>query len=182
MNSIYSYLKFTVVDRTPGWGLISALRKKEINLQIVTGKRIKLVERTGQQLKSMIWKADPWGGIQCWDLDCPVCEHEQKKRICRVSNVVYISTCMDCQEEGRKCSYIGETSRSLAERAREHKEDAGKTVELSHIRDHKDAHHRKVSRMPRMKYKIDKRCKSALERQVREAVIIKLQGREGVIY
>ena len=79
------------------------------------------MERTGNKMKSLIWKADPWGGVECWDKSCPVCCEEKEKQICRSRNVVYKAVCQDCAEEGRKYTYIGETSRSLAERAGEHK-------------------------------------------------------------
>ena len=41
----------------------------------VTGYKLKVVERAGSTLKSLLWKADPTE-LDCWTLDCPVCQCE----------------------------------------------------------------------------------------------------------
>ena len=67
----------------------------------------------------------------------------------------------------------------MAERACEHRKNTNKEEEKSYIRTHKEEVHPEEEEELRMKYSVDKRCKSALERQVREAVVIKLQARNG---
>ena len=68
----------------------------------------------------------------------------------------------------------------MAERAIEHREDTRNKEKISHIREHKEEYHSEKTDLPRMKYKVEKRCRTALERQVREAVVIKLMARDGV--
>ena len=67
--------------------------------------------------------------------DCPTCANREtgKSSSCRISNIVYEATCIECLKQvsdgikpkdqvGR---YIGESSRTLAERSREHVAGAG---------------------------------------------------------
>ena len=166
------------VDRSPEGQLITRLREKEREMQTVSGRKVKLVEKTGDQLKSLIWKSDPLGGIECWDLDCVVCQEETERQICRKKNVVYTSTCLKCKEKGETWVYVGETSRSLAERAGEHRQDLKDEKEHSHMFTHREEKHQGEEQV-RMKFSVAKVCRSALERQVRETVCIKLLTKEG---
>ena len=79
---------------------------------------------------------------------------------------------------GEKYIYVGETSRSLAERAREHKEDGVQEKEHSHIYCHQEDRHKGEDPI-RMKFENDTTCRSAFERQVRETVRIKLLTKSG---
>ena len=47
------------IRRTPGGTLVNQLRKEEEKLWPVLGHRLKLVEKCGTKLKSLLWKADP---------------------------------------------------------------------------------------------------------------------------
>ena len=71
--------------------------------------------------------------------------------------------------------YVGETARSVSERAGEHWEDAMGGKEESHMLEHMAAAHREET-IPEFRFRVVKRCKSALERQVREAVRIEMRG------
>ena len=95
---------------------------------------MKLVERCGIKLKSLLWKADPWGGIQCADISCPICLEESDRPICNVANAIYSNTCKQCKTEGKSTQYIGETSRTVIERAKEHTRDRGDPKKSSHMR------------------------------------------------
>ena len=108
----------------------------------MAGHRVKLVERAGRSLKNLLWCADPWGGIPCTSLDCPVCTSDQETQICKVPNIVYLNTCLICKEEGVTAQYVGETSRTLYERGKEHHADARKkNSDRSHIGTHMLEYH-----------------------------------------
>jgi hypothetical protein len=72
--------------------------------------------------------------------------------------------------------YMGESSRSLYERAREHWTDADKRVEECHMMEHQNASHRGEDGAPTFKFKLVKGFRTALERQLREAVRIQQRG------
>ena len=71
--------------------------------------------------------------------------------------------------------YVGETSRSVGERAAEHWADKEKGEEECHMIEHFKMVHR-AGAVPEFNFKVVKGCKSAMERQVREAVRIQLRG------
>ena len=111
------------------------LRSKEHGLVDTIGTRIKLIERAGTSLKHKLWIADPWGGVPCRGLSCPVCTGDQENQICCVRNIIYTNSCITCKEKGTTALYVGETSRTLKERSLEHREDGEK--EFTHIYNHK---------------------------------------------
>ena len=71
--------------------------------------------------------------------------------------------------------YVGESARSLYERASEHWEGAMSGKEENHMLEHLAASHRDVQ-LPSFRFRVVKKCKTALERQVREAVRIEMRG------
>ena len=166
------------VKRTPGGTLVNQLRREEEKLWPVLGHRVKLVEKCGKKLKSLLWRADPWGGVTCMDLSCPLCSEDGDKPVCKVSNAIYSNTCKVCKKEGKSAQYIGETSRTLLERSKEHVRDRGDHKKTSHMREHASEYHP----WEEVQYKFDllRSCSTPLERQVCESVTIKLLKREGV--
>ena len=74
---------------------------------------------------------------------------------------------------------MGETSRSLYERSREHVKDGADRTEDSHIAKHWEQVH-KGEPMPEFRFKIVRSFKDSLSRQVAESVRIDLRG-EGVL-
>ena len=106
-------------------------------------------------------------------------------------NIVYESECKKCNPPGSRSSsdkdglqerrddaslYVGESARSLHERAREHWRDADMRKEESHMIEHEEGVHRGEDG-PEFRFKVIKKCKTSLERQVREAVRIQLRGK-----
>ena len=87
---------------------------------------IKVVERGGRTLKSLLQKSDPWRAPLCTDMSCWICTVEvggQKNCIkggCHLKNVGYVITYLDCQEAGIDKRYEGETKREARIRAEEH--------------------------------------------------------------
>ena len=95
---------------------------------------MKIIERNGPQLTGLLTRSDPWAGGDCGRETGSIFSQDwDKKPNCRQSNTTYRITCQLCLKEGIKAVYIGETSRSMYKRMREHKEDAVTDLEGSHI-------------------------------------------------
>ena len=75
--------------------------------------------------------------------------------------------------------YVGETSRSVQERAAEHWGAARKEQEKSHIHKHQRLEH--PGEKPSFIFKVVSSHKTALSRQIKEAVIIRRRGGAGSI-
>ena len=81
------------------------------------GLKIKVVERAGRSIKSLMPGLDK--GSTCGRQDCFV--HSSGKRgDCNAEGIVYMGTCTLCAEQNVKCTYIGESSRSCYVRGRQH--------------------------------------------------------------
>ena len=100
----------------------------------------------------MLSKSDPLSKKTCNKEDCSVCPHTVKNNICKVRECVYEIKCVECGE-----IYIGETSRSLHERFKEHlfkyeKRDKESVFRKHAIEKHQSVHHdltiRILSRCP----------------------------------
>ena len=85
-NNKISSLLF--IDRTKEGGLTTKLREVEKELGEMIGDKVKIIEKAGDQIKGLLWKADPWG-LPCSDVCCPVClEEEEDMRTCKRKNIV----------------------------------------------------------------------------------------------
>ena len=107
------------VDATPDQELANKCReifkKAELN--------IKVIEKSGQSVRKALSRSDPFKTKNCKKESCEVCATEDKVN-CKHREVVYKISCDGTKENGEKCkniTYIGETSRSIAERFSEHK-------------------------------------------------------------
>ena len=80
---------------------------------------------------------------------------------------------IDSDEKG---VYVGESSRSLYERTKEHWNDAVKDAPDSHMRKHWVECHPDMKEIPKFRFKIVKSFKDSLSRQVAESVRIDLRG------
>ena len=78
-----------------------------------TDLQIKVVEKAGTSLKRLLCKSNPFRPNKCIDSECYVCKNSDKLN-CKSRECVYKLTCA-CND-----AYIGETSRSIAERVGEH--------------------------------------------------------------
>lgn len=72
-----------------------------------SGMRIKVVERTGQTIKSQLQTSNPFRPTECGRLDCFVCTSGGKGNS-QTENVTYKIECEG--QPGRKGKYKGETS------------------------------------------------------------------------
>ena len=96
----------------------------------------------------------------CTSKDCPA------KDICRRSNVVYLATCQLCDEQ-----YIGQTSRQLHVRAREHLRSAKQRSTTTALGDHYRQRH--PNNTPSIGFKILRSSPDCLRLRILEAFEIK---------
>ena len=177
------------VEQTRGGALASAMRKKMENLAPMLGFRFRVMESAGTTLADLLSNKNLWQGEACGRKHCHPCQQKSEKREdCAKENVLYESRCTQCNgmEKGKEETtikdnrsspsiYVGETSRSLMERAREHHDDYKKTKEDSHMTKHwANSHPGPVK--PKFHQYIIGSFKSSLERQVAEAVRIQHRG------
>ena len=107
---------------------------------------------------------------------------------CKVRNVLYESACVLCNgdrvEKKNKWGsfremvgvYVGETSKSIFERAGEHWQDVKAGKVESHMLKHWETDHSDDKGLPNFKIGIVRTCQDALSRQVGESVRIVLRG------
>ena len=142
------------VDQTMGGALQKSLQMAEDKVAEMVGYRIRMVESSGTQLCRLLPCTNPWKGQHCGRASCYTCEQGgEVLQNCRQRNVLYESMCMVCnqEEEGRKTTnqkdklqmlkeqtgvYVGETSRSIFEKAGEHRRDAVAGQEDSNMMKH----------------------------------------------
>ena len=181
------------VEQTPKGELAGRLREAMRSMEQTLGFKIKVVERTGRSLGSKFPLGNLWDGTRCGREDCVTCEQEgEELPKCTKTNLVYENICVDCnpgaigkgEEEQIRIDiptvYIGETSRSLYERAKEHYDGARKGEAKNHMIKHKLMEHG-GEQGPNFNMKARKYFRTALARQVAEAVLIRRRGGEGAI-
>ena len=178
------------VDGSPKGSLGRNIREVQKRLNTILGYNTKVVECVGKKLKDLLPNTDPWSGQPCGRQSCIPCgQNGDVKQNCRKRNVIYESKCEICnpnEEDKKKSSslkdgrenpsiYVGETARSISERASEHWADYRSGAEESHILKHWKSHHAGVGE-PKFRFKVVKFCRDALTRQVWEATGIFLRG------
>ena len=123
------------VQRTEGGKLLREMRKKEEKINKVTEDNIRLVERAGTPLERILVNKNPWAKDRCDGINCGICG-ESGRSVCLKTGVVYKHTCLLCKADGKVAIYIGQTSKSLAERAKEHEKALGNKSPKSHAWNH----------------------------------------------
>ena len=121
------------VPRTQGGELATLLREAEIEIQKFSISKIKIVEETGDMVKNLVHKANPWAGEDCAREKCPLCSTGDENGDCRRRNIVYQTQCLKCKTDGRDTLYVGESSRTAYERGIEHQRDWQDEKENSHM-------------------------------------------------
>ena len=89
------------VPQTEHSGLDKTLRENEEEMLKVTGYKLKIVERAGKSLTSMLTKSNPWGGNDCGRSGCLLCQTKADTgknllQSCSKRNIVYETWCADC--------------------------------------------------------------------------------------
>ena len=104
------------VDATPNGELAAECKKALKSSEL----KIRVVERSGQSLRNVLSKSDPFQNGSCGKDTCKVCKANPKIN-CKMRDVVYRIKCLGCTENDQiEGMYIGETARSIGERASEH--------------------------------------------------------------
>ena len=182
------------VEQSPKGELAKRLRESLKDMEQTLGFRVKVVERTGRSLGSKFPLSNLWNGSKCGRGDCTTCEQggEEELPDCTKQNLVYENVCVPCNSGARgrgeqepfktdiPTVYVGETSRSIYERSREHWEGARKGNNKNHMARHQVLEHGGEP-APDFQMKIKGYYKTALARQVAEAVFIRRRGGEGAI-
>ena len=135
-------------------GVWAVRRKKNRVLEPTLGYKIRVVERTGRSLGSIFNQATSWGELDCGRGHCVTCTQEgEDKPNCTRTGIVYESICYKCnpsalrkgelknQESSAPSLYVGETSRSIQERAMEHWNGARKGEDKNHMTKHQLMEH-----------------------------------------
>ena len=170
------------IPSTKGGVLVKMMRDNEKEMAKITRFRVRFQEAGGIQLARM-FSTDLAKGDACQRKDCPPCtSKEEKKTNCKQQSVVYESRCSLCNKEEsshlgeketqREGIYIGETSRSLYERSKEHVEDAKSFKEGSHIVKHWLSSHEEEKEQPEFVFRNISSYKDCLSRQIAEAILI----------
>ena len=180
--------------------LAAKLREAEVKLQDLTGYKLKIVERSGSKMEDLLHQSDPWQGEDCCRPHCLLCITKQYtgkllSQDCTRRSLIYETWCISCQERDEKqvdeiygedqkkneemkkkiqlYKYIGETSRSVYERAWEHQHDRDSLSQGSHLLKHLiDKHEGEMPDKVRFGIKVLKYTKTAFERQILESVMI----------
>ena len=150
--------------------------------------KVKVVERSGTSLRNMMPNTNPWAGANCSRTDCVTCTQDcESKPDCMKRNLVYEHICTLCNPDAKKSGeletinlevpsvYVGETARSIYERAKEHCEAFRSRDQDSHILKHWTLHHGSEGH-PEFTMKVVHHHRSALSRQVGEAIRIRKRG------
>ena len=129
--------------------LASNLRKVTERMKQIVGYNTKVVERGGRKLNHLLSNTNPWKGLPCGREECQPCgQPSEKKDDCRKRSIIYENTCKKCnpgdmQDKKKDNSmedtrpepsiYVGESSRSLHERAGDHWRGCKNKLDESHM-------------------------------------------------
>ena len=86
------------------------------------------MEQAGTNLKSLLVRSNPWARGKCGKGGCLPCEAVKigsniEKSRCGKRNILYESSCVECLEEGKEATYVGDSSISEFQRAEDHVKD-----------------------------------------------------------
>ena len=137
--------------------------EKEIK---ATPFKFKVVETAGKSIKSHLQKSNPFPNKKCGKKDCLICSTGGKGN-CRTNNIVYTIKCNIC---GHK--YTGETARNGYSRGVEHLTGLKNKSENSVLYRHMREVHSSENVQPDYTMSITSTHKTALDRQVKEAILI----------
>ena len=99
--------------------------------------RGRITEAAGTPLSMILPSTNPWGAQDCTREECITCNQgDEKRQDCRKRNIMYESACQLCKSDAKEDQkagksglghgvvlYVGESSRSMYERAKEHTAD-----------------------------------------------------------
>jgi len=139
-----------------------------------SGVKIKIVEKAGTSRKKMVRRSDPFKRKRCDQGDCIVCQTEGKGP-CRATNVTYEIKCNKCNQK-----YMGETSRNMYSRGKEHLREMDLHNEKSVLWKHAQEKHQEV--IPNFTCNITEIFqRDAMLRQIIEAVTINKEKPQNIM-
>ena len=141
--------------------------------------RVRIVERAGPKLKNLLCNKAPWKKTWCEREECQPCKSSPGS--CRAVNVVYSITCQTCKANGKKAIYFGESSRSWWDRSRDHNQALTTKNKDYAIVKHWLSQHGDQDDPPSYEYKVESTHKSAIHRQIPEAIKIDLEPEENLM-
>ena len=178
-----------LLEQTPNGELARCTKELLQRLEPILGYRIRVVERTGSILKSLLNQTSIGKGLMCGRELCITCNQGGEDiPACTRSSVVYENICTQCnpsamakgelreQAQGAQSLYVGESSRSIQERASEHLGAARRKEETSHMSKHQIMEHGGAP--PEFVFKVISYHKTPLNRQIKEAIMIRGGGVE----
>ena len=181
------------VEHSRGGELATRMKELVRRLAPILGFSIKVVERTGTALKNSFPLNNLWDGVMCGRPECiPCTQGADQLPPCTQPSLVYENVCNICNKGAANKKedppfrtdiptlYVGETGRSLFERTNEHWGAWRSNKEDSHILRHQINAHG-ASREPSFTMRAVKFHKTALYRQLGEAVRIRRRGGQGSI-
>jgi hypothetical protein len=144
--------------------LTSMLREKEDEMVRITRFRVKFQEAGGVKLARM-FSTDLASGEHCGRLECQPCgDRTEGRKNCKTQSILYESACQQCNQEDpairkekttpREGIYLGETSRSLFERTKEHFSEKDDFNPGSHMVKHWMARHSEDMECPAFRFSI----------------------------
>ena len=180
------YKSVLFIENTEGGEFLTRMKELTRRLSSSLGFGIKIVGRCGSSLRSKFPLSTLWEGSQCGRKDCTTCtQGAEKIPQCTKTSVVYENICQKCNKEARgkkelesvveDSIYIGESSRSIYERSKEHWEDWRSRSSKSHILKHQELAH-EGAEDPLFIMRTVRFFRTALSRQVGEAVRIMRRG------
>jgi hypothetical protein len=139
-------LSVMFIDNTKNGLSAKRLQEEEKRPGGMTSYRIRIAESAGMALSRLLPSTNSWGPVDCGRLDCVPCsQQDESQQDCRRRNILYENQCQLCKvvlekdgnerrgfQKAGQGLYIGETSRSLYERAKEHQRDRDAKEEDSH--------------------------------------------------
>ena len=167
-----------IVPATPDSELLHLLRGVA-EKEAVPGLRFKVVEAGGTTVKHITQRSNPTATPGCLDMGCVGCRSERGKGgRCRQGNVGYEMECDLCKEMAEensnpaaKTTYIGETSRNLFSRGKEHLYKYEKKDSDSFMATHQAEEHQQQP--AEFTAKVTGSYRDCLTRQVAEGVAIR---------
>ena len=124
------------VQSSPG----EILRREIQKIMNDSGFKVRVVEKGGRQLKSILQRSDIEPQKHCFDEECPVCL-TSPEGMCQSESVGYRIWCMPCEEVGIEARMDGETGRTARLRCKEHMKALQSDKESSNLREHCDQMH-----------------------------------------
>lgn len=124
-------------------------------------------------------RSNPWEDSDCKSVDCPICLNGQgeSKQLgkCRTEGICCRITCKNCEHEGIKSTYIGESSRYAFNRIKEHKKSHLNQNKNSPLWKHSELAHNGTHQ--EYKYNVISKHRTPLDRQITEWITIVFESK-----